>query len=72
MPECDLTRSPAAHQFARSASFRFDVADELHVRHALAHASLAIAGDAALESFGFFACTADLEAQGILHAPPGD
>ena len=39
----------------------YDVADELHVRRALAHASVPIAADASLESFGFFACIADLE-----------
>lgn len=39
----------------------YDVADERHVRRALAHASIPIAADAPLDSFGFFACVADLE-----------
>lgn len=39
----------------------YDVADEQHVRRALAHVSVPIAADEPLESFGFFACVADLE-----------
>ncbi|GAB2601559.1 hypothetical protein GCM10027034_38480 [Ramlibacter solisilvae] len=39
----------------------YDVADERHVRRALAHAGLPAAAHDSLESFGFFACVADLE-----------
>jgi hypothetical protein len=39
----------------------YDVAEERHVRRALACAALADATHAPLESFGFFACVADLE-----------
>ena len=39
----------------------YDAADEWHVRRALAQTRLAIAGDAPLETCGFFACVADLE-----------
>jgi len=39
----------------------YDVADEHHVRRALARVSIAIEADAPLESLGFFACVADLE-----------
>jgi hypothetical protein len=39
----------------------YDVADERHVRRALAHAAFPIAAEESLESFGFFACVADLE-----------
>ena len=39
----------------------YDVADERHVRRALASAAIPIAADESLESFGFFACVADLE-----------
>jgi hypothetical protein len=39
----------------------YDVADERHVRRALASADIPIAGHETLESFGFFACVADLE-----------
>ena len=39
----------------------YDVADERHVRRALAHAAVPVAADESLESFGFFACVADLE-----------
>ena len=39
----------------------YDVADERHVRRALADAAIPIAADDSLESFGFFACVADLE-----------
>ena len=39
----------------------YDVADEWHVRRALAQAGIPIAPDEPLESFGFFACVADLE-----------
>ena len=39
----------------------YDVADERHVRRALANTGLAVAADESLESFGFFACDADLE-----------
>jgi len=39
----------------------YDVADERHVRRALANAAVPIAADASLEGFGFFACVADLE-----------
>src|SRR5688572_4188422 len=38
----------------------YDVADERHVRRALANATINVA-DEPLESFGFFACVADLE-----------
>src|SRR5262249_13982603 len=39
----------------------YDVAEQRHVRRALASASVAIAADESLERFGFFACVADLE-----------
>ena len=39
----------------------YDVADERHVRRALADAAVPIAVHESLESFGFFACVADLE-----------
>jgi len=39
----------------------YDVADERHVRRALAGAGLPIAPHQSLESLGFFACVADLE-----------
>ncbi|HEY0592303.1 MAG TPA: ATP-dependent endonuclease [Thermoanaerobaculia bacterium] len=39
----------------------YDAADERHVRRALAGAGAAIAAHDSLESFGFFACVADLE-----------
>ncbi len=39
----------------------YDVADERHVRRALAEASIPVAADQSLESLGFFACVADLE-----------
>ena len=39
----------------------YDVADERHVRHAVANAAIPIAAHESLESFGFFACVADLE-----------
>ena len=39
----------------------YDVAEERHVRRALAGASVPIAAHQSLEPFGFFACVADLE-----------
>jgi hypothetical protein len=39
----------------------YDVADERHVRRALANAAIPIAAHESLEAFGFFACVADLE-----------
>ena len=39
----------------------YDVADEWHVRRALANVSISVAAQESLESFGFFACVADLE-----------
>jgi hypothetical protein len=39
----------------------YDVADERHVRRALANAAVPVAADESLEDFGFFACVADLE-----------
>ena len=39
----------------------YDVADEWHVRRALANAAIPIAAHESPESFGFFACVADLE-----------
>jgi OLD-like protein len=39
----------------------YDVADERHVRRALASAAIPIAAHESLESVGFFACVADLE-----------
>jgi hypothetical protein len=39
----------------------YDVADERHVRRALADAAIPIAAHESLEPFGFFACVADLE-----------
>jgi hypothetical protein len=39
----------------------YDVADERHVRRALANAAVAGAADESLEGLGFFACVADLE-----------
>ena len=39
----------------------YDIAEERHVRRALARAGVDLAADASLEPFGFFACRADLE-----------
>lgn len=39
----------------------YDVADEWHVRRALANAAVPVAAHESLEAFGFFACVADLE-----------
>lgn len=39
----------------------YDIAEERHVRRALANAGIQTAAQASLESFGFFACEADLE-----------
>jgi len=39
----------------------YDVADERHVRRALANVAIPIAAHESLESFGFYACVADLE-----------
>ncbi len=39
----------------------YDVDDEWHVRRALVGAGVAVGPEASLETFGFFACVADLE-----------
>ena len=39
----------------------YDIAEERHVRRALARAGVELADDPSLEPLGFFACTADLE-----------
>jgi hypothetical protein len=39
----------------------YDLAEQRHVRRALIHAAIPITAQDRLESFGFFACTADLE-----------
>jgi hypothetical protein len=39
----------------------YDVADEWHVRRALAGVGMSLAAHQSLEAVGFFACTADLE-----------
>ena len=39
----------------------YDIADERHVRRALANADIPIAAHESLESIGFFACVTDLE-----------
>jgi len=39
----------------------YDIAEERHVRRALAGAGVELTHDTPLESFGFFACAADLE-----------
>jgi hypothetical protein len=39
----------------------YDTADDRHVRRALADAAIPVEPDTPLESFGFFACVADLE-----------
>lgn len=39
----------------------YDVADAWHVRRALINAGVAVGPNESLESFGFFACVADLE-----------
>jgi len=39
----------------------YDIAEERHVRRALARAGVQLAHDTSLESFRFFACAADLE-----------
>ena len=39
----------------------YDVADERHVRRALANSAIPVAAHESLESLGFFACVADLE-----------
>jgi hypothetical protein len=49
-----------AHPDARFCGL-YDIADERHVRRALANVAIPIAADESLESFGFFACVADLE-----------
>jgi hypothetical protein len=49
-----------AHPDARFCGL-YDIADERHVRRALANVALSIGADESLESFGFFACVADLE-----------
>jgi hypothetical protein len=49
-----------AHPRARFCGM-YDTADERHVRRALADATIPIEADECLESFGFFACVADLE-----------
>lgn len=51
-----------AHTYPRaSICGLYDIAEERHVRRALANAALPEAAHAPLESFGFFACVADLE-----------
>ncbi|MGH8524054.1 MAG: ATP-dependent endonuclease, partial [Gammaproteobacteria bacterium] len=49
-----------AHPDARFCGL-YDIADEGHVRRALANVVIPIVADESLESFGFFACVADLE-----------
>ena len=49
-----------AHPGARICGM-YDAADERHVRRAIAGAAIPIDADECLESFGFFACVADLE-----------
>ena len=39
----------------------YDLAEQRHVRRALTNAAIPVAAHDSLESFGFFACTADLE-----------
>lgn len=58
--------APVLADFLRahpSADFcgMYDVADERHIRRALARAGIPIATHESLESFGFFPCVADLE-----------
>ena len=58
--------SPLLRELARahpSAKFcgMYDLAEQRHVRRALNSAAIPIAAHDALESFGFFACAADLE-----------
>src|SRR4029450_13183194 len=53
----DFVRSHPASEFCGM----YDVADEWHVRRALAAAGIPIDPHESLESVGFFACVADLE-----------
>lgn len=48
------------HPHARFCGM-YDAAEEEHVRRALAHAGVASAAHEPLDSFGFYACIADLE-----------
>ena len=57
---------PLLAEFLRShpgatAFGMYDVAEERYVRRALAHASVPIGANEALESFGFYECVVDLE-----------
>jgi len=49
-----------AHPNARFCGM-YDLAEQQHVRRALSNATIPIAAHDCLESFGFFACVADLE-----------
>src|SRR5215472_8451100 len=49
-----------AHPNARFCGM-YDLAEQQHVRRALSNAAVPIAAEDPLESFGFFACVADLE-----------
>jgi len=55
-----LTEFVRTHQGATFCGM-YDLADERHVRRALAQASVPIDAHEPLDSFGFFACVADLE-----------
>jgi hypothetical protein len=55
-----LTQFARAHPDAEFCGM-YDVADEWHVRRALVNAAIPVAAHESLESFGFFACVADLE-----------
>lgn len=55
-----LAEFSRAHPAARCCGL-YDVADERHVRRALADAGVAVDADAVLDSFGFHACVNDLE-----------
>jgi len=53
----DFVRTHAGADFCGM----YDVSDARHVRRALTDAGVLVAADESLESFGFFACVADLE-----------
>jgi hypothetical protein len=56
----DLADFLRAHPGANVCGM-YDIAEERHVRRALANAALPIAAQESPEAFGFFACVADLE-----------
>src|SRR5690242_2174866 len=55
-----LSTFTLAHPHARFCGL-YDVADERYVRRALSGVATTLTNDSSVESFGFFACVADLE-----------